>query len=134
MRVFSALTLLVLSSGPVFAQCGNLDAPASQRLASASHQIRYVLEPAQLTVASDFAMHFEVCKSDGSAFEGTPVVDAHMPRHRHGMNYRPRVASLGDGRFRADGFLFHMPGQWQFTFDLNDPQSSERLTSDHTLK
>jgi hypothetical protein len=134
MRTLAALILLTLSSSPVFAACGSLDAPVSQHLTSENHQLRYVVEPAPLAVARDFAMIFDVCNGDGSAFEGTPVVDAHMPRHRHGMNYRPRVEKLGDGRFRADGFLFHMPGQWQFIFDLNDGPSSERLTSDLLLK
>jgi len=31
---------------------------------------------------------------------------------------------LRGGRFYSDGWLFHMPGRWEFRFDLG----SERLT------
>ena len=46
------------------------------------------------------------------------AVDADMPAHRHGMNYRPSLRALGDGRYAADGLLLHMPGRWRFMFDL----------------
>ena len=32
------------------------------------------------------------------------------------MNYRPTVQALGDGRFTAEGLVFHMPGRWRFLF------------------
>jgi hypothetical protein len=48
-----------------------------------------------------------------------------MPAHRHGMNYRPSVASLAGGRFRAEGLLFHMPGHWEFIVEIG----GERLTA-----
>ena len=40
------------------------------------------------------------------------------------MNYRATVVPQGAGRFRSEGWLFHMPGRWEFIFDLG----SERLT------
>jgi cytochrome c peroxidase len=46
----------------------------------------------------------------------TLKVDAHMPAHRHGMNYAPKVTALGPGRWRAEGLLFHMPGRWELVF------------------
>ena len=33
------------------------------------------------------------------------------------MNYRVKVAPLA-GRYRSEGWLFHMPGRWEFVFDL----------------
>ena len=42
-----------------------------------------------------------------------------MPDHQHGMNYRPTVAAAGDGRFAARGLMFHMPGAWELSFDVN---------------
>ena len=53
-----------------------------------------------------------------------------MPAHRHGVNYRARVSPQGDGRFRAEGLLFHMPGKWQLVFDVERPDRTERLTAD----
>jgi len=45
-------------------------------------------------------------------------VDATMPAHRHGMNYRPRIEANGPGRWRADGLMLHMPGQWRLTIGM----------------
>jgi hypothetical protein len=45
-------------------------------------------------------------------------VDATMPEHRHGMNYRAGIKSLGEGRWRAEGLLLHMPGRWELRFDV----------------
>ncbi len=50
------------------------------------------------------------------------------------MNYRASIKSNGDGRFRAEGMLFHMPGRWEITFDVRAGEESERLTHDIILK
>jgi hypothetical protein len=41
-----------------------------------------------------------------------------MPEHRHGMNYAPSLQALGDGRWRAEGLLWHMSGRWELRFEL----------------
>lgn len=45
-------------------------------------------------------------------------VDAEMPTHRHGMNYRPRLTMLAPGQARADGLMLHMPGPWRLRIAL----------------
>jgi hypothetical protein len=50
----------------------------------------------------------------------TLEANALMPEHGHGMNTKPRVTPLGDGRFRVDGMLFHMPGLWNLVFVVKD--------------
>ena len=76
------------------------------------------------TFAPPFALELAACpKRGGLSFERVRL-DAHMPEHRHGMNYRTKVEALGNGRFRSEGWLFHMPGRWAFIFDLG----AERLT------
>ena len=57
-------------------------------------------------------------------------VDAQMPEHRHGMNYRARVSTTGERRYVAEGLLFHMPGRWQLVFDVERETGTERLTTD----
>jgi hypothetical protein len=57
-------------------------------------------------------------------------LDATMPEHRHGMNYRPRIVALGDGRFRAEGMMFHMSGRWQLEFEVQSAKGSSRLFDD----
>lgn len=53
-------------------------------------------------------------------------VDADMPAHRHGMNYRPTVSTSDGGAFQARGLLLHMPGVWRFRFEL-ERQPGQRV-------
>lgn len=46
------------------------------------------------------------------------AVDATMPAHRHGMNYRPSVERLADGRWQVDGLLWHMAGEWRLQLEV----------------
>ena len=43
-------------------------------------------------------------------------VDAGMRAHNHGMNVKPKIKLLGQGRYKVKGMLFHMPGKWFLTF------------------
>ena len=52
-----------------------------------------------------------------------------MPEHRHGMNYAPEVKATGPGRWRAEGLMFHMPGKWEFVFEVRAAGKSDRLVS-----
>jgi hypothetical protein len=84
--------------------------------------------PAVIEVGRHFAVDVRVC-AEGTA----PVltrVDADMPEHRHGMNYRPTLAAKRDGRSEAEGFLVHMPGRWRLTFDVEHAGRRGRLMSD----
>jgi hypothetical protein len=97
------------------------------RIASRDTVLIYRTVPPRIEVGKHFAVDAVVCsKAAPSALR----VDAQMPAHRHGMNYRARVAPQGDGRYRAEGLLFHMPGKWQFVFDVERPGRTERLTAD----
>jgi len=55
------------------------------------------------------------------------AANAHMPEHRHGMNYRPSVTPQGAGRFRSEGWVFHMPGRWEFMFDVGGERLADSL-------
>jgi hypothetical protein len=84
--------------------------------------------PPAIEVGRHFAVETVVC-----AEGGVPVltrVDAEMPEHRHGMNYRPTIAAKGGGRYVAEGLLFHMPGRWQLSFDVERSGQRTRLATD----
>ena len=70
--------------------------------------------------------------------DGTPPVltrvDADMPEHRHGMNYRPTLAERGAGRYVAEGLLFHMPGHWRLMFDVEHGPRRTRLAAEIVLE
>ena len=90
-----------------------------------SQALVYRFSPAELKTDRHFSLLIETCPLSAAA---ELRVDAMMPAHRHGMNYRPTVTREGPGRWRADGLLLHMPGEWQFRFDLREDGRTERLT------
>ena len=84
--------------------------------------------PPAIELGRHFAVEALVCA------EGAPPVitriDAQMPEHRHGMNYRPTLAAKGNGRYVAEGLLFHMPGRWELSFDVEGGGRRTRLATD----
>jgi hypothetical protein len=50
------------------------------------------------------------------------------------MNYRPSITALGGGRYRAQGLLFHMPGRWEYQFEVHHGGTTERLGHAVTLE
>jgi hypothetical protein len=84
-------------------------------------------DPEEIPIGDHFTVSVSVCRPGGGTFEGSLVVDADMPSHGHGMNYRPEVRELAAGRFQAEGFLFHMPGEWRFLFTLDDGSARRTL-------
>ncbi len=81
--------------------------------------------PARISVGEHFALEIAVCPPAPGL-----QANAHMPEHRHGMNYRPTLTPAGEGRYRSEGWLFHMPGRWEFVFDAG----GERLTDSLRLE
>ena len=84
----------------------------------------YRTVPAKVEVGKPFVLELAACPKSGTLVMERVRFDAHMPEHRHGMNYRTRAVALGAGRFHSEGWLFHMPGRWEYVFELG----SERLT------
>jgi hypothetical protein len=41
---------------------------------------------------------------------------------------------LGNGRYRVDGMVFHMPGRWELVIDVRAGEESERLSHEFILK
>ena len=80
-------------------------------------------------MARHFVLEVQLC-SAAAATAHLAKVDASMPEHRHGMNYRPRIVALGGGRFRAEGMMFHMSGRWQLEFGVQSAKGSSRLFDD----
>ena len=89
--------------------------------------------PPVIKVGELFSLQAEVCPQEDISVTGLKV-DAGMPAHKHGMNYQPRVSRTGPGKFTATGLMFHMPGQWQFIFDVETPAGPERIRIDYTAE
>jgi hypothetical protein len=88
--------------------------------------------PSTIEIGRHFAVDTIVC-GDGAA----PIltrVDATMPEHRHGMNYRPTLAPKGGGRYLAEGLMFHMPGRWELSFDVETGGRRTKLATDVNIE
>ena len=90
------------------------------------YRVALAAEPAEIAVGAFFAVVVEVCAKPGAPAAESVSVDAHMPAHRHGMNYAARVERLSPTRFRATGLLFHMPGRWEFLVEIRAGGQGER--------
>ncbi|TSA17294.1 MAG: hypothetical protein D4R74_02915 [Betaproteobacteria bacterium] len=83
-----------------------------------------------MKVGELFSLQAEICPQAGTSVTGLKV-DAGMPAHKHGMNYQPQVSNSAPGKYTATGLMFHMPGLWQFTFDVETSAGRERIRVDY---
>lgn len=128
MRHAATSFVLSLAALGTAAACEPPPLDTATRIDGARHTILFRSLPEVPPLNAPFTLELAVCAKDGSAVAVTRV-DATMPAHRHGMNYRPSLTSTSSGRFRAEGLLFHMPGRWQFAFEVG----GERLTATHDV-
>ena len=114
------------------ADCG-ADLPAAHRVIAADPghaagvAVAFVPDPAPWAVSRHFSLRGVLC---GPA--RLLRVDADMPAHRHGMNYRPTLQWQEAGRFTAQGLMLHMPGRWRIRFEVE--AQGRRQWLDHTVE
>ena len=118
----ATLLLFVSLLGAQQAYACELAGGPAETVIAPGHKILYRASP---RVGAHFSLDFVVCPPPEAV-----RVDASMPAHRHGMNYQPSIVSLGEGRYRADGLMFHMPGDWQLLFEIRSGGTMERVTRD----
>lgn len=122
LRRHAALALLGLA--PAWAGAQACELPGAKRLEAKSLALAYRTVPAKIPVGAHFALEILVCPKAGAVVPTAIRADATMPEHRHGMNYKPSIAVQDGGRFRSEGWMFHMPGRWEFVFEAG----GERVT------
>jgi len=108
--------------------CGEALVGPTRKIDGASYTVVFKTVPDPVQVGAHFALDFAVCPRGSAGVPRAVRVDANMPEHRHGMNYRPVVTAKSSTMYRAEGLLFHMPGRWDLTFDIAAPGRVERLT------
>ena len=92
--------------------------------------IAWRAQPQPIAIGKPFSVEFEVCPRGASTAIDRLQVDAWMPEHQHGMNYRPSLTGRPTTLMRADGLVFHMPGRWQLVFEMQADGRPLRLTQD----
>ena len=98
--------------------------------ANSGYYVSYDSDPAPIPVNAPFVLGIDVFTDDSKSSRVSDVTvdaDAEMPEHGHGMNLLPPTEAVGDGRFEADGFLFHMTGYWEIIVYVNGPDGSEDI-------
>jgi hypothetical protein len=108
---------LLLFAG-VAAACGEELRGATRTIEGKGYVVVFRTVPEPVAVGAHFALEFTVCPRAKAQPPRAVRVDASMPEHRHGMNYRPVVTLRPSGAYRADGLMFHMPGRWELVFDI----------------
>ncbi len=106
--------------------CGAALGASAQRIEAPAGQIAWRATTSPIPVSRHFALDIELCPAAGQPMPAAIGVDATMPEHRHGMNYKASVTPAGSGRWRAEGLLFHMPGRWELVFEWRDAAGMTR--------
>lgn len=128
-RPWPALLTAWLAATVPAAAC-TLPPDAGERLAAGAVQAAWRAVPAPIAVSQPFALVVTLCPAEARLQR----VDATMPDHRHGMNYRPVVQPLGDGRWRAEGLLWHMGGRWELRLDVEHAGTTRSLRQSVVLR
>jgi YtkA-like len=131
--VASLATCLALG-GARAATCGEHLGAKVGRIDDAQWRLVYRTAPDPLVVGRHFGIDFALCPTGDAALPAEVRVDASMPEHKHGMNYKPSVITLSPGRYRAEGLMFHMPGRWELVFELRGSDGSMPLRLAQSLQ
>lgn len=132
-----ALLLNAVCVGTSGAACGDsLPAAGRQLLERSGLQLAYAPQGGSVPLGRHFALDIEVCAAAGSPAPALLRVDADMPAHRHGMNYRSTLRTVAPGRYVAEGLMWHMPGRWRLIFELAAPsgQPVQRVTHELSVE
>jgi hypothetical protein len=120
----------VVFAAPAAAQsCPALD--GARKLESDRYVLSYRTQPAKIAVGQHFTVEMAVCPKGGQPAPEAVRIDGFMPEHNHGMNYKAVVKPAGAGRYDAAGMMFHMPGKWDFIFEVRGSGKTDRMT--HTV-
>ncbi len=116
------------SVGAAQAETCTLDKLATgSKLAAPSVKLAYRVVGGAVKVGAPFTIEVAACIGRGSAPRRIQI-DARMPAHGHGMNYKPSEKKLGPGHSRFEGLVFHMPGRWEISFDVFSADARRRLS------
>ncbi len=120
----------VLLVCPVAAQACPLTPADGALVQQGSVQLAWRSEPGTIANGQPFVLRVALCPQTAKLLR----VDATMPEHRHGMNYRPTLKPLGPGLWQVNGMLWHMAGRWELRWDVQDEGRAEVLRASVMLR
>ena len=116
-----AMVALVLPGAGARAACLQ-PPPGAQVMREGEVRAAWVAQPAP-EVGRPFVLQVFLCPEQAELVR----VDAQMPEHRHGMNYRTSLKPMGQGLWRVEGLLWHMSGRWELRLDVRHQGVQHRL-------
>jgi hypothetical protein len=118
--------------GPAMASdCAAALGAGARTVTTPELSVAWLPEPSPIPRDRHFALRLRVCSPQAWVLTR---VDADMPAHRHGMNYRAALQPAGPGLWRAEGLMFHMSGRWRLLLDVQLEGRRLRLTDELDLK
>ena len=129
----AALTVSVAALPALAAPCPKDELGASAtRIEKDGVAVAYRTIPEKIEVGKPFRIEVVACH--GKVAPTRIGVDAGMPMHGHGMNYKPSEKVVAPGHSEFDGLLFHMPGSWTITFDVFEGTTKKRIEQKVTIR
>jgi len=103
----------------------------SRHLRSSRLDVVFRPSTSPIRVGKEFSLDIIVCPHKGVTAPTSLRVDATLPEHRHGMNYKPNVWTLQSNppiaRYRAEGMMFHRAGRWELVIEVRAGGQTARL-------
>jgi len=138
------LAVEMFAGAPAVAQAADVALPGcelkgdSRRLSSPRLDVVFRPAPSPIRVGSKFVLDIIVCPHKGVTAPTSLRVDARMPEHRHGMNYKPSVRTLPCNsqiaRYRVEELMFHRAGRWEMMIEVRAGGQTARLVHSITVK
>ncbi len=133
-RVGLAAIALVLAQGTAaLSACSTGEGAPMQGPPDAPWKVAIALDPKGVPPSARFQADISICPAN-SGVPSHITVDATMPAHKHGMNYKPRVLRAENGRYEVKDLLFHMPGVWRFEVTAYLDGKPHRYVHDVTIE
>ena len=118
------LVVALLCAG---AQAQTCEGPAGAQRVESPRFIVYYSPVPGIAVNKHFGLDVTACPKPGVSGPLQLRVDARMPAHQHGMNYKPTISSSAPGKYKAEGLMFHMPGRWELMFEVEAGGKTDKL-------
>jgi hypothetical protein len=100
--------------------------PAERKTDRGNFTVTIQPEDGGITRNQHFSLGVLVEPGAGAGTPASVSVDADMPSHGHGMNTKPETVHEGGQRYRANGMLFHMAGEWSIMVEISAGSTQER--------
>jgi len=90
-------------------------------------------ESSPLETGRHITLRFRICRGGETLKPDRFKIDARMPAHNHGMNYRAAIEIAADGLVEASGLLFHMPGHRRVRVDFSADDAIQQVNFDYSI-